>query len=184
MVASSAFDKLYHVLLRLFVGVVFQVLYVFPTPCQVMVELLLQIFVQASCHGRFESGPGLGFTQNLTHFKSGLELGLACALTILRYDANMKGITAILCLQWLPSRARLKNRLAQGLSQQRKVYGANTTAERPVKRCPVDTSAGPWRSNTSSSLSTETAKKGRSYKKILAGVDQILYGFHKTQRSG
>ena len=53
------FEKLYHVLLRLSVGVVCDVLYVFSTLCQVMVQLLLQIFVQASCHGRFESGPGL-----------------------------------------------------------------------------------------------------------------------------
>ncbi len=48
----------------------------------------------------------------------------------------------------------------------------------------MDTSAGPWRSNTSSSLSAETAKKGRSYKKRLAGVEQTLYGFQKIQRSG
>jgi len=53
------FDKLYHVLLRLSFGVVCHVLYVFSTLCQVMVQLLLQIFVQASCHGSFQSGPGL-----------------------------------------------------------------------------------------------------------------------------
>jgi len=61
---------------------------------------------------------------------------------------------------------------------------SNTTAERPVKRCPVGTSAEPWRSNTNSSLSTETAKQARSYKKRLAGVEQTLYGFQKTRRSG
>ena len=44
------FEKLYHVLLRLSIGVVCDVLYVFSTLSQVMVELLLQIFVQASCH--------------------------------------------------------------------------------------------------------------------------------------
>ncbi len=53
------FEKIYHVLLRLSVGVVCDVLFVFSTLCQVMVQLLLQIFVQASYHGRFESGPGL-----------------------------------------------------------------------------------------------------------------------------
>ena len=53
------FEKLYHVLLRLSVGVDCHVLYVFSTLCQVMVQLLLQIFVQASSHGRLESGPGL-----------------------------------------------------------------------------------------------------------------------------
>ena len=51
--------KLYHVLLRLSVGVVCHVLHVFSTLRQVMVQLPLQIFVLASCHGRFESGPGL-----------------------------------------------------------------------------------------------------------------------------
>ena len=61
---------------------------------------------------------------------------------------------------------------------------SNTSAERPVERCPVNTSAGPWRSNTSFSLSTETANKGRSYKKRLAGLKQTLYGFQKIQRSG
>ena len=75
--------KLYHVLLRLSVGVVCDVLYVFSTLCQVMIQLLLQIFVQASCHGRFEIGPGL------TGSDPGLDLGLGCALAILRYDANM-----------------------------------------------------------------------------------------------
>ena len=135
------FEKLYHVLLRQSVGVVCHVLCVFSSLCQVMVQLLLQIFVQASCHGRFESGPGLtrvwpGSDAGLTHCKSGLAHGLCCCDSGLRCEHESKGITAILCLQRLPSRARLQNRLAQGLSQQRKVLRrskTHTTAERSTE---------------------------------------------------
>ena len=42
------FEKLYFVFLRLSVVVVCQVLCVFSTLCEVMVQLLLQIFVQAT----------------------------------------------------------------------------------------------------------------------------------------
>ena len=70
MASSCLFEKLYHALLRLSVVVVCDVLCVSSTLCEVMVQLLLQIFVQASCYGRFESGPGL------TRVRPGSDLGL------------------------------------------------------------------------------------------------------------
>ncbi len=131
------FEKLYFVFLRL--SVVCQVLYVFSTLCEVMVQLLLQIFVQACCHGRFESGPGLtrvkpgfdaglthckpGFDAGLTHCKPGLDLGLACALTILRYDANMnqKGSLLFCAFNGCPQELDFKT---GGCHSKGKFYGA------------------------------------------------------------
>ncbi len=70
------FEKLYHVLLRLSVGVVCDVLYFFSTPCQVMVQLLLQIFVQASCHWRFACN------WCSAHLNAVLELGTCAVIAV------------------------------------------------------------------------------------------------------
>ena len=123
------FEKLYHVLLRLSVGVVCDVLYFFSTLCQVMVQLLLQIFVQASCHGRFESGPRLtrvwpGSDAGLTHCKSGLAHGLCCA--ILGYDASMnqKGSLLFCAFNGCPQELDFKTGWRKACHNKGKSYGA------------------------------------------------------------
>ena len=125
------FEKLYHVLLRQTVGVICHVLCVFSSLCQVMVQLLLQIFVQASCHGRFESGPGLtrvrpGFDAGQTHCKPGLDLGLACALAFLRYDANMnqKGSLLFCAFNGCPQELDFKTGWRKACHSKGKFYGA------------------------------------------------------------
>ena len=182
------FEKLYHVLQRLSVVVVCQVLYVFSTLCEVMVQLLLQIFVQASCHGRFESGPGLtrvrpGFDAGQTHCKPGLDLGLACALAFLRYDANMnqKGSLLFCAFNGCPQELDFKKGWRKACHSKGKFYGAlkhNCGTPNGEVSCGY----------VSKDLATEhkfrIVDKDSVEGKKLAGVEQTLYGFQKTQRLG
>ena len=89
-----------------------------------------QIFVQASCH-RFESGPGLtrvrpGSGAGLTYCKAGLDLGLACVLAILRYNANMnqKGSLLFCAFNGCPQELDFKTGWRKACHSKGKFYGA------------------------------------------------------------
>ena len=96
-----------------------------------MIRVAWQIFVQASCH-RFESGPGLtrvrpGSGAGLTHCKAGVDLGLACALAILRYNANMnqKGSLLFCAFNGCPQELDFKTGWRKVCHSKGKFYGAS-----------------------------------------------------------
>ena len=103
------------------------------------------------------------------------------------HDAHMKQkvhcysvCSTIVPKSWTSKQVGARPVIAKGCS----TVQSNTLAGHLLERCPVDTSAGPPPSNTMSSLWTETAQKGSSYKAILAGAEQTLSEFRKIQRSG